>query len=251
MKEEQILECLGQADEKYIIESVPGKKRGKWAPWAAAAACVVLAVAVGFFWKGDSEPKYRSENVSVSYVDDVSLIPQNFVRNELISLSEEEIFTHRDTAIFKGTVTDIKNIVICWEDGWDEYRAIATIRVDKLYRGDCAEGEEVTVLLPCPIYDKFGVWVEDTGIIAQLKVGMTGIFMPFPYREDSLYSVNNSRLYLKELADYGFLDGMRFAFLETDRGVVFADSDFESIRHATTLEEIEEYVIEMIEKTSK
>lgn len=247
MKEEQILECMGQVDEKFVVETAPGRKGRKWVPWVAVA-CILLAVAVGFFWKGSGKSQFRSEDVSISYVNDDSLIQQDTSKNLLIWLSEEEIFADRDTAIFKGTVTNIQNIVIQWSDH-DEYRAIATIRVDKLYRGDCAEGEEITVLLPCPIMEKYKV--EDTGIIAQLEIGMTGIFMPYPHREDSICGQGNATLYLKEVADYGLADGMRYAFLETDRGLVFADHAFETIRHARTLDQIEEYVMDMIEKTSK
>lgn len=51
MKEEKrILNAIGQADEKFIEEAAPVKSANKktgWIKWAAAAACLALALAVG------------------------------------------------------------------------------------------------------------------------------------------------------------------------------------------------------------
>ena len=53
---------------------------------------------------------------------------------------------------------------------------------------------------------------------------------------------------MKEIADYGFADGVRYAFLETQDGLVFSRSSYESISDATTLDEIETYILNMISK---
>ena len=184
-----------------------------------------------------------SENVTVTYTEHV---PPSFSSGSLnYAYSEEEIFSMPDTAIFKGTVTNIQNIEISL-NGTKSYRAIASIRIETVYRGPCQEGDNVSVLLPCPISDN--LWVEDTDTIAALKTGMTGIFMPMIYDENSVLEENGATLFLTDIADYGFYDGVRFAFLETDHGLVFDRSTYQSIAQAQSLDEIEEYILKMLEK---
>lgn len=92
------------------------------------------------------------------------------------------------------------------------------------------------------------LWVEDTDTIAALETGMTGIFMPMIYDENSVLEENGATLFLKDIADYGFYDGVRFAFLETDHGLVFDRSTYQSIAQAQNLDEIEDYILKMLEK---
>ncbi len=51
---------------------------------------------------------------------------------------------------------------------------------------------------------------------------------------------------LKDVAGYGFADGRRYVFLETDTGLVFARDAYPTISSATTLQEVENYVLEMV-----
>lgn len=184
-----------------------------------------------------------SENVTVTYTEHV---PPSFSSGSLnYAYSEEEIFSMPDTAVFKGTVTSIQNIEISL-NGTKSYRAIASIRIETVYRGPCQEGDLVSVLLPCPISGN--LWVEDTDTIAALETGMTGIFMPMIYDENSVLEENGATLFLKDIADYGFYDGVRFAFLETDHGLVFDRSTYQSIAQAQSLDEIEDYILKMLEK---
>ena len=44
------------------------------------------------------------------------------------------------------------------------------------------------------------------------------------------------------------MDGERYAFLETDSGLVFGRWAYESIADATTLDEVEEYIENMLER---
>jgi hypothetical protein len=62
------------------------------------------------------------------------------------------------------------------------------------------------------------------------------------YREE-----NGARLYLQDLAEYGFPDGARYAFLDSGRGLIFNRYAYKSISSASSLEEIEKYIIKMIE----
>ena len=73
--------------------------------------------------------------------------------------------------------------------------------------------------------------------------------MPMIYNdENSFWEQNGAKIDKRELADYGFADGERYAFLQTDDGLVFSREAYSSIAKATTLDEIEEYIEAMLEK---
>ena len=137
----------------------------------------------------------------------------------------------------------IDNIILNF-NGRKDYRAIAKIEIEKVYREIIQEGSTISVLLPCPITDD--IWVEDTETVSAMKVGMTGIFMPMVYDEASVQEENGAKLALKDIADFGFADGSRYAFLETDDGLIFAKWAYETINDATTLEQVEEYIFKML-----
>ena len=158
----------------------------------------------------------------------------------LIPLTEDELFTFFDTAIFGGTVVELNNIVVdC--NGMKSYWCIAKIEVSKAYRGDINPGDTVSVRMDFPIINTQSA--EDMDTLSQLRVGMRGLFMPVIYDNTSMYEHNGATLALKDIADFGFADGVRFAFLETSNGLVFDRQSYETISNATTLDEIEEYVL--------
>ncbi len=90
--------------------------------------------------------------------------------------------------------------------------------------------------------------MEDTEVISKIRVGENGIFMPVKYDKESVEEVNGERLYLKELAEYGLMDGVRFAFLETENGLIFDHASYESVKAAASIQEIEDYVLKMLGK---
>ena len=83
-----------------------------------------------------------------------------------------------------------------------------------------------------------------------MKSGMTGIFMPVLYNdENSIWKQNNACLVKKDIAEYGLLDGLQYAFLETESGLVFSKETYESIADVTTLNEVEEYIQTMLQRS--
>ena len=71
--------------------------------------------------------------------------------------------------------------------------------------------------------------------------------MPMIYNdENSLWEQNGAKIDKRDIADYGFADGERFAFLETENGLIFASDAYNSIADATTLDEIEDYIESML-----
>ena len=191
----------------------------------------------------------KSSNVTAYYTSNPFMFFGAASSGCLTSLTEEELFTEFDTAILKGTIAQIRNIVVNF-NGEREYRAIAEIKVEKVYRGTCKEGETVSVLLPCAITPI--VRVTGSDIITDMKAGMTGIFMPIEYDDkSSRWMENGAELDKRELADYGFADGERYVFLETNAGLVFDRDVYKSISNATTLEEVEEYIENMLESLNE
>ena len=72
--------------------------------------------------------------------------------------------------------------------------------------------------------------------------------MPMIYDdENSIWEQNGAKLDIRDIADYGFADGERFAFLETEDGLVFSRDAYSSIANATTLDEVEDYIETMLE----
>ncbi len=140
----------------------------------------------------------------------------------------------------------VRNIVVSF-NGEKEYLAIAQIEIEKVYRGTCSEGDTVSVLFPCPI--SAIMYATDSSTVSAMKAGMTGIFMPMVYDDETaMWLENGASLDQRELAEYGFADGERYAFLEKGSGLVFNRGAYASIADATTLDEVEEYIEKMLER---
>lgn len=247
MNPEKFSEAMSEIDSKYIDEAIRYKKSGKkhrYIRWAASAACLALIIAVTASIAARTQNQIKlsdnSSNVTVCYTNSPIYMQSS---NSLIFLTEEELFTYFNTAIFKGRIRNLNNIELNF-NGDKNYRAIAEIEVETVYRGSCNAGDIVSVLLPCPVMN--GFWAEDADTVSSMQTGMTGIFMPIVYDDTSVREQNGARLALKDIADYGFADGVRYAFLETQDGLVFSRSSYESISDATTLDEIENYILNMI-----
>lgn len=241
-----------QAKKRFAMSRFPLLRTRRYA-LALCAACLIFAAFslpkllnrknTDFFRLSDA-----SYGVTVSLMENA---PETMVNSssDLVWLTEEELFTYFHTDIFEGNITDIQNIVLDF-NGEKDYGAIASIRVEKVFRGSCQAGDTVKVLLPCMI-DVNGVWVSDTGVVSEMRAGMRGIFMPMVYDALSFREQNGARLSLADLAPYGFADGERYCFLETQDGLVFARFAYESIAEASTLGEIERYIEKMLEDISE
>lgn len=160
---------------------------------------------------------------------------------ELVYFSEEEMFGMIDLLIFRGRVTSLTNITLDFS-GEQEQRCLAEIAVEKTYQGIAAPGETVKMLLPWAIDSP----QEDTGIISRLETGMEGIFMPKVYDAESRWEQNGAVLYLQELAPCGLMDGVRWAFLDTPGGLVFAENAYPGAAGCETLDEVESYIGRML-----
>ena len=171
---------------------------------------------------------------------------------ELVYFTEEELFSHEKTFAIRGTVSGLTNITIDF-NGDRVQRCLATIEISRVYRGDWAPGSTITMLLPCAINiagahgsGQLATLVEDTDVISQLQTGAEGIFFPWVYDEASYWEQNGAVLWLRELATCGLGDGMRWAFFETDRGIVYEKYSYPGAAGAANLDDIEAYVLAML-----
>ena len=250
MRAETISDAMNYLDDE-IIEDTEAfrqkkKKRKGWIKGAISAACLAVVLGAGLFVADRQQNRIAlSENSAHVTARSIEKAPPVASSGDLIYLTEDELFTHWNTAIFKGTVEEIRNIELNF-NGEKVYRAVASIQVEATYRGPCSPGDTVSVLLPCPIGGE--IWVEDTEIVSAMQVGTTGIFMPVIYTGDSVWEQNGARLVQTDIADFGFADGQRYAFLEGEEGLLFDRDSYPSIAAATTLDEVEAFIQDKIKK---
>lgn len=262
MNREELFETINDIDDTYIAEAAtrrhgiirpakgtvrPARRTVGIAACAAlGCAAVLVFTAVGAHLADRSRRRIElsdaSKNVTAYYV---KLTEGQMISSAgcLAPMTETEIFHKYNTAVFRGTVASIRNILLNY-NGLEDYRAIAEIRVTQVYRGDCRPGDTLTVLLPCPIME--GYRVSGCGVAEAVRTGMEGIFMPVRYDDSYICTMNGATLQYNDIADYGFLDGSRWAFLSTETGLLFDSYSFESLGNAETLDDIELYIEKML-----
>lgn len=194
---------------------------------------------------GEISLSARSQRVTASYIEEGELPDAEMTYlPQLVYFSQEEMFGREDVYLFRGTVEKIQNLRLEF-NGEQVWQAVAEIRVNRNY-GEQIPPEVVTVLLPCPIGET-GIWVEDTQVVTQLREGMEGIFLPMIYDETSYWEQNGATLMLRDVAQCGLGDGARWMFLDTDQGLVYSDWAYPGAAGAADLDDIEGYVLEMLD----
>ena len=266
MRGKDFLNKMELIDPIYVeaADTIPVKKNKTWIKWCAVAACLCLIISAVALLPHLHERTVNSQidipvdpqvgafvlsekttaKVSLGYEE----IPTSS-KTDLVALTEEEMFAHEKMYVFRGRVSGLTNVTIDF-NGTKMVRCVATISIDAVYKGDLVPGDQITILIPCGI-DLIGTAVEDTGIIAQLESGMEGIFMPWVYDENSYIEMNDAVLMTKDLAECGLADGMRWAFLSTERGIVFEKNAYPGATDAASMNDIEAYVVDMLKRFSK
>lgn len=229
---------------KGSVKEMNNKKRNTFMVTGVAAAALVLTIGLSSLnQKGNGDVLYAKDGVTITALDGVPEMPSNAGMSTMI-FNEEEVFSMFDTVAFMGTVKDVKNISMDF-DGIKHYRALATIKVEKVYDGNLTVGETISAMLPGPV-DTGNVMGADFNITRAMKPGERGIFMPLVYSSDEVWEENGKVLYMKDFARYAIIDTVRFAFMETEEGLLFERGTFPSIKDAKTLEEVEAYIIEKV-----
>ena len=271
MNGNELLDKLALADPAFIEEAeakaeAKPKRKHTWLKWgAAAAACIAAAAAaVTLIPRGVFIGSDPLQGVSASDEPEVSAQPAPIELSErstvhvyygyegsvnktkLFFLSEEEMFSMEDRCIFRGRVLELTNIILEYDEE-RMTRCIATIIVDKVYKGDIIPGGSVEVLLPNGV-SLGGYPGEDCGIAMGIADCSEGIFMVKEYSEDEYETIHGGVIYLTDLAPYGITDGLRWMFLATDKALVFSRESYPGARSAKDLDDIEKYVLKMLGK---
>lgn len=229
---------------KGSAKEMNNKKRNIFMVTGVAAAALVLTIGLSSLnQKGNGDVLYTRDGVTITAVDEVPEMQSNAGMSTMI-FNEEEVFSMFDTVAFMGIVKDVKNISMDF-DGIKHYRALATIEVEKVYDGDLTVGETISAMLPGPV-DTGNVMGADFNITRAMKPGERGIFMPLVYSSDEVWEENGKVLHMNDFARYAIIDTVRFAFMETEDGLLFERGTFPSIKDAQTMEEVEEYIIEKV-----
>ncbi|MEL7659021.1 MAG: hypothetical protein AAGU75_24275, partial [Bacillota bacterium] len=152
MNSETLFKSIGMIDEDVLERSERNTMRNPARMIMAmgtVAACLILIFTLT---QPSIQKPLENANMPAAFQSGVAKFIESppsdlpFIKGDLIWLSQEDIFNKWNTAIFSGTVIKLDNIVISF-NGDKEYRAIAEISVDKLYRGDIDKGDTVSVLL--------------------------------------------------------------------------------------------------------
>lgn len=230
--------------EGNVIKMNKTKRNRFMLTGAVAAAALLIAIGLPNTGKKDGgDVLYTKGDVIVTEVTEVPEIPSNSSAITAI-FNEEEVFNKFDTVAFMGTVKEVKNLKMDF-DGVVHYRAMAVITVDKVYSGDLSVGETVNAMLPGPV-DRGSVMGADFNITRAMKPGERGIFMPIVYSSDEVWEENGKQLKMTEFAEYVIIDTVRFAFMDTEEGLLFERNTFPAIKDAKTLEEVEPYIMDKV-----
>ena len=254
MRGTELLDKMELIDPAYVeaAEGKPRKRKNVWIRWGAMAACLCLVVGtvamITHISRNQNDPQLgeivlsdkTTAKVSYGYNSEFAMS----TKGDLVYLTEEEMFSHENKYVFRGKVSGLTNVTIDF-NGKKDFRCIATIVIEEVYQGNISAGEQITMLIPCAIGLK-GIDVSDTGVIEQLKNGMEGIFMPWIYDDTSYIEWNGAVLMKQDLAVCGLADGIRWVFLSSDQGLIFERNAYPGAKNATNLDDIEEYVIEML-----
>lgn len=246
MTAKELFAGIGGIDAELVSAELPADKKPRRVRLrlaAAAAACLAAAILGVYFTSagGRIELSRASHGAEVRYLRRAPRLAAPAA--DLAFLSEEELFFECGTAIFRGEIVGLDNIVI--ELGGEKfYRAVARISVSRALRGEFAAGDTVSLLLPAPVGTD--VRTEDCGTTEAMSVGAEGIFMARPYTGEAFLECGGSRLALADIAECGLPDGERFAFISGGGSLVFSRAAYPSIENAASLDEIEDYIAGMI-----
>ena len=209
---------------------------------------VIIAVIIGamiyFYSNGNNntiELKKSDGGIEVSYVDGNY---KNESKSNLAEIKQDKIWNDDKYCIVEGTVEKANNIEIRIDDK-KMYNAIIEIKVESDIKGKIKEGSTISVLSGCATM-KEEIYQEDSYINSQIEEGDRGIFIICRYGIDDTLELNQKILYLSELADYGFEDAERFAFIEKNGNTLFSSNFYKDLKDNAKLDEVKSYIEDKI-----
>lgn len=231
---------------KDSLSSKKGNRRPLIARYAAIAACGILIFALYMMSPLINNPSFEDltlnnsmGKISVRYVENPS---SRDVMSKIIPLTEVYVIKQSDAIIY-GEVVGLQHIEVEVEE-FSQYFTLVQIEITKTYKGNNESGEKITALVPCVV--KGDAANKEFDILKQLSVGDNGFFILDQYAEDDYHQYPNARLSLKDISNYGFNDDKQFALIGKDQGYVYSKSTFTSLSQNPSYEEIERYIINIL-----
>lgn len=156
-------------------------------------------------------------------------------------LEPEELFA-RDTAIFRGTVLNLRYFEVA-AGSERSYYTVASVEVTDCVRGGLAAGDIYNVLyLGAPGCMSTSL----SGGLDRLEAGSDAVFMPYIAGEDTGWSSGEDYFCYADLAELYFDEGDRFLFLDTGDGLSFDRAAYSDIADAEALDEVMDYLRENV-----
>lgn len=205
---------------------------------------VIIGAMIYFYSNGNNntiELKKSDGGIEVSYVDGNY---KNESKSNLAEIKQDKIWNDDKYCIVEGTVEKANNIEIRIDDK-KMYNAIIEIKVESDIKGKIKEGSTISVLSGCATM-KEEIYQEDSYINSQIEEGDRGIFIIHKYGIDDTLELNQKILYLSELADYGFEDAERFAFIEKNGNTLFSSNFYKDLKDNAKLDEVKSYIEDKI-----
>ena len=205
---------------------------------------VIIGAMIYFYSNGNNntiELKKSDGGIEVSYVDGNY---KNESKSNLAEIKQDKIWNDDKYCIVEGTVEKANNIEIRIDDK-KMYNAIIEIKVESDIKGKIKEGSTISVLSGCATM-KEEIYQEDSYINSQIEEGDRGIFIIHKYGIDDTLELNQKILYLSELADYGFEDAERFAFIEKNGNILFSSNFYKDLKDNAKLDEVKSYIEDKI-----
>ena len=211
-----------------IVQAIAWPK-AKARRMGAAAACLLLTAGLVY--------SVRSNNISQLAYSFTRLFPSSSSSSAcLAALEPEEIFA-RNTAIFRGTVTNIQR--------YKDY-SVYTIEVSHSLRGSFDEGKEVRLLTAQGISS--GNSLE--GYLRDLSVGTEAVFMPYSIEDGPGLQGDISHSDFITQGDCYISEGHRYLFVQDKNSVLYDESTYviPTSDSSVTLDDVEAYIQEMLAK---
>ncbi len=260
---ENIDEDLITATTTYLPEK---EKSPVWLKLGAMAACLCIVSATVIFLIPKKEPTPPSveptlpiteatepQNKAIIKYGDID--SSNFSSDtQLRHYTEEELFTREGLTAFRGTVINLENFMVDFGgDPWTNmYGCILTVQIEKVYKGDLVPGDTIRLRLNAPVPDD-SEYIRPTAN-PNINVGSEGIFTPTIFHdEDFQIERNGNVLNLKDICDcdIGYYDLFYSKYYETfgvHLGVRYPDMGYTGLTNVISLNVVENYIIEMLEK---
>ncbi|WP_214889488.1 hypothetical protein [Exiguobacterium sp. s142] len=201
MNGDRLTRLIGKVDDRFVEESMEvgrrKRRRWKWTGGFVMAAALMLLVFTWDGWRKTIPLSENSSNMSVAYVGQ-SDIRVHDAQPNLVSMTEEQLFTQWEPALIRNVVKQIAHLELDF-GRQEEYRSLVTIDVMDVYRGDIEPGSAIQVLTAAGV--GLEVFQSDADVVSELRLGMEGIFMPIRYDASHIWAQNGATLQLTDVSD--------------------------------------------------